>query len=336
MGRAVLLDCLPWAALLAASALLLAIVVRLDGLRLRFGRLRRLHADQGGAAQSLSFVLTLPFFVMIILFIIQVSQVMIGTVVVHYAAFVAARAAIVWIPAAVGTELENCVAQYVLDPEVTDQVFPIVDPSDSGYGPTEGGLSYLLLDGPKRQKIASAAYMACMPICPSRDLGFSLSGQGLAGVSLMEQAYRALAPRSASNPAISRRMRNKLAYASAATVVEVRFFHSNAEPPLVPYPNQHEPIRPGNTVPEFDAALWYGRELGWQDPITVTVRHHMALLPGPGRFLARRVARPDGRPDEVAAKIRRTGNVYTYELTASATLGNEGEKSVKPYDYYLY
>ena len=331
MSRQILLDCLPWAALLGASVLLLRLLVRLDGSRLQLGRLPRLHADEGGAAQSLSFVLTLPFFVMVMLFIVQVSQLMIGTVVVHYAAFAAARSAIVWMPAAVGGESENLSAGYSIDSEAPDQVFPVLDPSDPNYGPGQGGVTYLFLGGPKHEKISSAALMACMPICPSRDLGLSLSGQGLTAANLIEQAYRALAPASASNPAISRRLRNKLAYAAAATEVEIRFFHSNAEPPLVPYPDMHQPIRPTDPV-EFVA----GHEIGWQDPITVTVTHHMALLPGPGRFLAREARRADGRPDEVAARIRRQGDVYTYALTASATLGNEGEKSVKPYDYYAY
>lgn len=332
MGRAVLLDCLPWAGLLVVLVLILRLVVRIEGSRLRIGRLRGLHADEGGAAQSLSFVLVLPFFVMIILFIIQVSQVMIGTVVVHYAAFAAARSAIVWIPAAVDDELENCVAGYSIDPEARDLVFPELDPSAPNYGPGPGGLTYLVLPGgAKHAKIASAALMACMPISPSRNVGIPLSGSGLTGADLIDRAYHALSPRAARNAAIGSRLRNKLAYATAATEVEIRFFHSNAEPPLVPYPELHEPIR--STDPE---EFVYGREMGWQDPITVKVTHHMALLPGPGRFLAREVQRPDGRPDEVAARIRRMGNVYTYPLTASATLGNEGEKSVKPYDYYAY
>ena len=50
--------------------------------------------------QSLSFVLTLPLFIMVMMMIVQVSQLMIGMVVVHYAAFAAARSAAVWIPAA--------------------------------------------------------------------------------------------------------------------------------------------------------------------------------------------------------------------------------------------
>lgn len=331
MSRQILLDCLPWAALLAGSVFSLRLLVRLDGSRLQLGRLRRLHADEGGAAQSLSFVLTLPFFVMVMLFIVQVSQLMIGTVVVHYAAFAAARSAIVWMPAAVGSESDNLSAGYSVDWEAPDQVFPVLDPADPNYGPGQGGVTYLFLEASKHQKIRSAALMACMPICPSRDLGLSLSGQGLTGANLIEQAYRSLAPVPASNPATSRRLRNKLAYVAAATEVEVRFFHSNAEPPLVPYPEMHQPIRPTDPV-EFVT----GHEIGWQDPITVTVTHYMALLPGPGRLLARETRQPDGRPDEVAARIRREGSVYTYVLTATATLGNEGEKSVKPYDYYAY
>ena len=77
-------------------------------------------------------------------------------------------------------------------------------------------------------------------------------------------------------------------------------------------------------------------EMDWQDDVTVTLYHEMALLPGPGRFLSRLVTRADGAPDEVARSIHRTGNVYTYPLKASITLGNEGEKSVIPYEYSAY
>lgn len=80
MGRQIVEACLPWAGLLVASVLAAWLLARLSGGRLQLARLRRLHRDQGGAVQSLAFVLVLPFFVMILLFIIQVSQVMIGTV----------------------------------------------------------------------------------------------------------------------------------------------------------------------------------------------------------------------------------------------------------------
>ncbi len=90
MGRAVLLACLPWLGWLILSAAVLFLLAGASRARLEAGRLRQLHADQRGSAQSLSFVLTLPLFVMILLLIVQVSQLMIGTVVVHYAAYAAA------------------------------------------------------------------------------------------------------------------------------------------------------------------------------------------------------------------------------------------------------
>src|SRR5437763_280558 len=50
-----------------------------------------LHTDQRGSVQSLSFVLTVPLFIMLMLLAVQITQLMIGLVVVHYAAFAAAR-----------------------------------------------------------------------------------------------------------------------------------------------------------------------------------------------------------------------------------------------------
>jgi hypothetical protein len=326
MGREVLVDCLPWLGLLLVSLVSLRLLARLGGSRPRLGRVIELHRDEGGAAQSLSFVLTLPFFVMIILFIVQVSQLMIGTIVVHYAAFAAARSAIVWAPAGVGSEPENCFAAYAVDLEASDQVIPILDPDDPDYGPTGGGVTYVVVPGsPKFLKIASAAVMACMPISPSRDVGLQLSGYGPAAADILKSLYGSIDAESSANGKIPQRLDNKLAYAMANTWIEIRFFHSNHEPPLVPY------FRP-NDLDQFR----YLQELGWQDPITVTVHHNLALLPGPGRLLAKPVPKPDGSPDTVGQSIDKVDNVYVYPLEASATLGIEGEKSVIPYGYYVY
>ena len=60
-------------------------------------------------------------------------------------------------------------------------------------------------------------------------------------------------------------------------------------------------------------------ELGWQDPVTVTVRHEMALLPGPGRLLALGT-------DRLAEKIGRRGRVYAYPLEATITMDIEGRE----------
>lgn len=332
MGRAVLQACLPWLALLVVSLGCAYWLVRVNRSRIELRRLRQLHRDQLGSAQTLSFVLTLPFFVMIMLFIVQVSQLMIGTIVVHYAAFSAARSAIVWIPAALDdAEWRNCISSYVIDPEAEDQVIPVTDPSDENYGPAEGGVTYLVAPGSRKyDKIASAAVMACMPIAPSRDLGLDLSGPTPLAADIIKATYAAMDPDCETNRRIPARLENKLAYALKNTEVEIRFFHKNSEPPLVMYLPLAE-VGELYIHPEFEY-----NELGWQDQITVRVKHKLALLPGPGRMLAREVRSPDGSPDEVSRAIGHNDSVYVYPLEASATLGNEGQKSVIPYDYDLY
>ena len=100
-------------------------MVRLSGLRPRLGRLRRLHRDQAGSVQSLSFVLTLPLFVMVMMLIVQVSQLMIGLIVVHYAAYAAARSAVVWIPANLPSPETAQLHQFLRPrPDASDQVLP--------------------------------------------------------------------------------------------------------------------------------------------------------------------------------------------------------------------
>ena len=330
MWRAVVLASWPWALTLVGAILAAVVLLRWSGsgrISFRWTRFAELVRDDAGAVQSLSFVLTLPIFVLLMLFIVQVSQIMIGTVVVHYAAFAAARAAQVWIPARVGDiELENCIGPgYYPDP-TAEQILPIVDPSDPNYGPTSGGMTFIIPydpDSPKWQKIVTAAVLALMPICPSRDLGLSVPPSAAAAAQLVRQAYLQNVPNASGIPRVPQRLENKLAYALLATEVELRFFHSNREPPLVPY------------YLEDDIYQFRPNELGFQDTVTVTVTHHMALLPGPGRFLARAVRRPDGLPDKVAQEIEVRNGIATYPLRASITLGHEGEKSVIPYTYWL-
>ncbi len=312
MDRAVLQACLPWLVLLGVLTGCLWLLVRCNSWRWAPCRVSHLHRDQDGSAQSLSFVLSLPLFLMIILFIVQVSQLMIGTIVVHYAAFAAARNAVVWIPARLASgELENCVGRYYLDPDEPNQVEPVAT------GPSDGGKTYLVEPGSRKyQKISTAAAMACMPISPSRDLGLS-SGEQV--VAVIAKAYHQMVPGSRDNARIARRLGNKLAYALEQTAIEIQFRHENDEPPLVTY------------YQEDDLGEFYPGEIGWQDQITVTVHHNLALLPGPGRLLARLAGNPDGSPDVVSQRVQQVDGVYVYPLTASATLGNEGEKSVIPY-----
>ena len=321
MARAMLTACLPWLAWLLVLLLAAWALVRFSRAQLRLGRLLQLHRDEVGSVQSLSFVLTLPVFIMVMLMIVQVSQLMIGTVVVQYAAFAAARSAAVWIPAGMAVpEGPCCISSYAVDPDAPDNVAPELNPKAADYGPGSGGLTFKIEPGsPKFNKIASAAILACVPISPSRNLGFTAETAAQMD-TVLKNAYGALAPSSSANTASGPRLDHKLAYAVQNTDVAICFYHKNQEPPLETY---GEPPDPG----EF-----YFNEVGWQDTITVTVNYQFPLLPGAGRILAKYVVGPSGK-DTVATSIKNYDGVYTYPLQASATIGNEGEKSVVTYVY---
>jgi hypothetical protein len=328
MHRAIVLDCLPWFLALVASVAGAAVLLRLSGGRLQLGRLRRLHADNAGSVQSLSFVLTTPVFVLFLMFIVQVSQLMIGTMVVHYAAFAAARAAIVWIPADFGPyslEPANCISSL----ERRERPDNDVDAEAAGelYG--------MRTEGPKWQKIQQAAALACTPLAPSRRLNIeAVDAQRLTAV--VQSTYEAIAPASREQRHVRRRLQNKLAYSLVHTRVDVSFAHKWDEPPIARY-------NIGDDLDEFRE-----NEVGWQDPITVQVTHHYALLPGIGRLLGRPVPAGGRAPDQQASSARQVGGeptttrpsggeraarpvVYTRAIRASATLTNEGEKSVLSY-----
>jgi hypothetical protein len=308
MNRA-LLDCVPFLlGMLACAAV--AWRIRVSGST--FGdwiQLTRLHSDEQGAVQSLSFVLTLPVFVMLMLFIVQLSQVTIARMVVEYAAYAAARSAIVWIPADLGGL------------ETPNRVGP--RRQDLGTTRDENGhefARYLLVHPSRKlQRIEHAAAQALLPVCPSRDVGADPAQSGMLALPTLERAYQVVDPTSTSNARIPNRLRNKLAYALAATSVEIEVRHKDTEPPLTwhdlaPYRNEFEE-----------------NEIGWQDQLLVTVRHDFALLPGPARFLAKRRIAPGKNSDDVADRISQRANVFVYPLTATVRLSNEGEKGVLSY-----
>jgi len=348
MGRTVLQACWPWMAWWIGSCGILWLLARAGRARFRWGRLRRLHGDQRGTAQGLSFVMVLPLFIFVIMFIVQVSQLWIAEMVVHYAAYAGARAAAVWIPARLtgGVETENCVWAYEDDPSLPDPSAPITDPDDPSFGPAQdaavGDYYRMAPLGRKYEKIRSAVVLALVPISPSRDLGFDLPGQAATTWGILDRAFQAMAPNPASGTgAITRRLRNKLAYAANNTAVEVRFFHSRVEPYLTDWSLVDRLVFPFG--PEDDLYEFRPNEIGWQDQITVTVHYDLALLPGPGRLLFRTQHRDTG-PETVSQRPiagRGASNVYySFPLVGSfttgrqsATLGNEGEKSVLPYVY---
>ena len=72
-------------------------------------------------------------------------------------------------------------------------------------------------------------------------------------------------------------------------------------------------------------------EIGWQDQVYIRVSHDYALLPGPGRLLARRAESPATGYDPVPDEIEYRNGVYVRTLAATARLGNEGQKPSRPY-----
>jgi hypothetical protein len=321
MNRETIIACLPYLVSIVLSVAVLRLLVFLSGARFQPARIRVLHRDETGAVQSLSFVLTLPLFVMIMLFIVQLSQLTMARLVVEYSAFAAARSAAVWIPATLGDsfETENRISALVQAGQISDQ---------------EGNLYSVYQvapQSPKYDKIRLAAVMALMSVCPSRDSGMELDEDGQAAAWTLERTYAKLSPASASNTRIPARLRNKLAYALSNTAVEIEVRHKvedgrrTDEPPLgIPY----------DIPPYRDEFAW--NEIGWQDQLVVTVSHNFALLPGPGRLLSRSTPRRDGngntsQQDRVAAQTRRENGVFVYPVTATVRLNNEGEKSVLPY-----
>ncbi|MFO1095797.1 MAG: TadE/TadG family type IV pilus assembly protein [Planctomycetaceae bacterium] len=314
MHRAVIHACLP--SLIAMAILFVAahVLLRASGGRLCLARLRDVHRCEAGGVQSLAFVLTLPLFLAVVMFIVQVALVMVGLMTVNTAAFAAARSASVWIPAYVS----------VNEPE---NLLPGIAPGSQM--PIDFGVAQTSV---KYSKIFNAAALACVPIAPSRaDSG--AGGQSvLAGTNLDEalvNLYSTLVPSSASNPVMPQRLRNKLAYSLQNTRVIVSFVDKNsgAGPSSVRGPT-YNPV----DHPDPDRVPYIPSEVGWQDPVTVEVQHHFRLLPGAGRFLARMLIRYDGRTDEVAPRIQEESGVYKTWLRGSATLTVEGIKSLRPYE----
>src|SRR5690242_12510616 len=107
MSRELLHDCLPYFLSMAVSVAILRLLVALSGAQFRLSAMKQLARDERGAVQSLSFVLTVPLFIMVLMFIVQLTQITIARLVVEYAAFAATRSAIVWIPANVNFESAN-------------------------------------------------------------------------------------------------------------------------------------------------------------------------------------------------------------------------------------
>jgi hypothetical protein len=337
MHRAILEACFPWFLWLLAGFAGLWLLARVSGARLELGRLRSLHRSEEGGVQTLSFVLTLPIFMMIVLFIVQVSQLMIGIVVVHYAAFAAARAASVWLPA----QMEN---------EPANTVMGLTTPAPSWSTSTLNYFGGSGVPSWKCQKVWSAAVLACYPIAPSKRylnpgaLQSYSSNMAMTTINL----YQSLVPAAQSNPVIPGRLLNKAAYAAEHTFVQISGTdYDNYGPATynpIGHPSPTDPLSPEYSFP--NQWQFNSNRIGWQDPITVQVWFRFPLLTGPGRFLSpghflkAQLAPPDGTPDKVSSRIQiwdanshpnYQESVYWTMVTATATVTAEGLISIIPY-----
>jgi len=321
MQQQIIMGCLPLLLAIAGCVAVLTLLVRISGARLQAVYVKRLHNDEQGGVQSLSFVLTLPLFIIFMMFIVQLSQITIGKVVVEFAGFAAARSAMVWIPANLEGEFEseNRIGAFTYLGEVNEAGGPY-----SVYEIQPGSA--------KHSKITAAAAMACMPICPSRTTGAGLDHPSMEGLPAISRAYHGASPQQSSNGMIDTRLRNKWGYALANTQVRIHIRHKEDEAPLA----QHE-VAP--YLDEFDF-----NEAGWQDQLIVTVVHDFALLPGPGRLLARPPRVPvtnavdangesarSYQHDNISRAIRNNDGVWVYPLTSTVRLSNEGEKPLVPF-----
>ena len=346
MHRQILLACIPCLVALAISFALLPSIMRLSGASFDWRRLRQLHRSQQGGVQSLAFVITMPVFIMIVMFIVQVSQLMIALVIVNYSAFATARSAAVWAPAEVlGSsatidESENVLPAPIAEDHSVLLVFDTGIVEDTSANST---WEYRIDGGGERSaklaNIYTAAFMSCAPLAPSRDLGHSNANQNAVVSDAVIQFYHSLVPSSEDNTRLPERIRTKIAYATQNTAVRLEFRDKDTW--RGPTYNPRVAVRDddGNILFEEDGSVMRSfnpHEVGWQDPLTVTVTHNLCMLPGPGRYLAKYLVRADGQPDRISSRVREIedgpqGDFFVTPIWASVTLTNEGLKSVLPY-----
>ena len=329
MHRDILIACLPCFVVLCAAMVMLRGLLAVGAASWDWRRLAQMHCCQRGGVQSLAFVLTMPIFIMVVLLIVQVSQLMIGQMVLHYAAFAGARAASVWLPAAVDDPSQELDDYAEVENRLSDS--PMSD--DGDYTTFDANSSS---SSQKLWKVRAAVVQALAPLAPSRPLGASGSMARIDEiVSASQRMYSTLVTASQSNSQIPVRISNKLHYCDQNTRVVLEWRDGRDGSRRDSVDNTSYNVR-NHTCPNPELQTHYREsEIGWQNPITVYVIHQFALLPGPGRFLAPLLVRADGLPDRVSPRIKQAntnagGTVYTTQMTAAATITCEGLKSVKP------
>ena len=114
-----------WGGLCLACFVLAAALLQRMSRRVRW---RSLHSDVRGAAAAVDFVLTLPFFLTVVLLSIQFAVLLNASMIVHYSAFAAARSARVWVMESTADDL-NIVGSMI--PDMISDMIPSGAPNVS-------------------------------------------------------------------------------------------------------------------------------------------------------------------------------------------------------------
>lgn len=291
---------------LGAVGTLLAVAAR--GQRPKAGRL---HADQGGTA-AIEMALLFPFALMIFLTITQSALLFNANMVVHYAAFAAARMATVVVPMEVNDEYRNLV-----------------------YSPDQG-------ISEKREMIRRAAVLALVPVsAPLESSQIGPGDQFLPGAedAVQNQAQQVMGlSQTADNPGWLRRVRNQYAYAdgyarvrgAVQPVTEIELappdhWQDGNPDPDCPYRHHrrdewtlwgwdYEPYCPylHRDLPIWD--FWY-----WEMLDVKLTYQFLLQVPYASRFL--------GDEIEVAG---RQGKQYAAKIQVVGSLSNEGGPELRP------
>jgi hypothetical protein len=234
---------------------------------------------------------------MIVMFIVQVSQLMIGIMGVHYATFAAARAAIVWTPARIagGSMNEAEEIENELQPPLDDQTPLNLTFTGSGTD-FEGSGAY---PSHKLEKILGAAALAIAPVSPSRPTVEPIDCPQCGVQPWAVQAmYQQLVSSAQGTTNIPQRLLNKLSYAYWNTRVELAFFDKNTlEGPtynprqLILFDGLPQRNEEGEWIRE-----WVPHEIGWQDPLRLTETANATMSRRVFRFAAAAMTSPGCDP----------------------------------------
>lgn len=268
------------------------------------GPWKNLHRCQDGGVQSLALVLTMPLLVGTLLLVIQLAQILVAVMTVQYAAFAASRSAVVWVTSATDDSI-------------------VAGPNEIL---THGGAERWVEVSPdlrqssrKYREIYAAAAQACVAIAPARQIAGpradAIETDQAVEAFLVFQQLQADPREGRWRLAVG----NRWSYAFANTQVRVKFAGQPRYSPT--YNPVDHPVR------EYDP-----REVGWDESVTAVVRHEVAILPGPGRWLFQQVAWGSATGD-ASSGWSGSGRSDRVPVYGSTTLTLAGIKSNHPVSY---